>query len=58
MKKNFEYKEPEFKVVVTSCEDILTASGSGDNPAIDPSYSFAFDNKGNDHVLGGVNIEL
>ena len=27
MKKNFEYKEPEFKVVVANCEDILTASG-------------------------------
>ena len=27
MTKNFEYKEPEFKVVMANCEDILTASG-------------------------------
>lgn len=27
MKKNFEYKEPEFKVVKTSAQDVLTASG-------------------------------
>ncbi len=27
MKKNFEYKEPEFKVVIANCEDVLTASG-------------------------------
>ncbi|MBR1530739.1 MAG: hypothetical protein IJ643_01630 [Eubacterium sp.] len=26
MKKNFEYKEPEFKVVIADCEDVLTAS--------------------------------
>ncbi|MBQ8981731.1 MAG: hypothetical protein IJ077_09010 [Eubacterium sp.] len=31
MKKNFEYKEPEFKVVIANCEDVLTASG-GDEP--------------------------
>ena len=27
MKKNFEYKEPEFKVVVTNNEDVITTSG-------------------------------
>ena len=26
---NKNYVEPEFKVVVTNCEDILTASGEG-----------------------------
>lgn len=30
MKKNFEYKEPEFKVVIANCEDVLTASGGGE----------------------------
>ena len=32
MKKNFEYKEPEFKVVIANCEDVLTASGEGPTP--------------------------
>jgi hypothetical protein len=27
MKKNFEYKEPEFKVVATNNEDVITTSG-------------------------------
>lgn len=27
--KKFEYREPEFKVIVTSKEDIITASESG-----------------------------
>ena len=27
MKKNFEYKEPEFKVVCVNAQDVLTASG-------------------------------
>ena len=27
MKKNFEYKEPEFKVIKTTAQDVLTASG-------------------------------
>ena len=26
MKKNMEYKEPEFKVVVTKTEDVITTS--------------------------------
>ena len=30
MKKNFEYKEPEFKVVVTDTEDVITTSQTGD----------------------------
>jgi hypothetical protein len=33
MTKNFEYKEPEFKVVKAQCEDILTASGDAPAPA-------------------------
>ena len=36
MKKNFEYKEPEFKVVIANCEDVLTASG-GDEPTPGPT---------------------
>jgi|GEM_PF-1277555 len=32
MKKNFEYKEPEFKVVIANCEDVLTASGDEPTP--------------------------
>ena len=31
MKKNFEYKEPEFKVVVTNSEDVITTSGLQNN---------------------------
>ena len=27
MNKNFEYKEPEFKVVVTNSDDVITTSG-------------------------------
>ena len=27
MKKNYEYKEPEFKVIKTNAQDVLTASG-------------------------------
>lgn len=27
--KKFEYKEPEFKVVKATCEDILTMSNNG-----------------------------
>ena len=30
MKKFYEYNEPEFKVVVANCEDVLTASGPED----------------------------
>ena len=29
MKKNLEYREPEFTVVKTAQQDILTASGEG-----------------------------
>ena len=29
MKKNFEYKEPEFTVVKTAQQDVLTASAEG-----------------------------
>ena len=36
MKKNFEYKEPEFKVVIANCEDVLTAS-VGDEPTPEPT---------------------
>ena len=32
MNKNFEYKEPEFKVVIANCEDVLTASGETPDP--------------------------
>jgi len=30
--KKFEYKEPEFKVVIVNCEDVLTASGDEPTP--------------------------
>ena len=45
MKKNFEYKEPEFNVVMTGSEDILTASGGvGPTPTgtlgrVDPDWA-------------------
>lgn len=29
MKKNLEYREPEFNVVMTAQQDVLTASGDG-----------------------------
>ncbi|MBQ9227198.1 MAG: hypothetical protein IJ168_00075 [Eubacterium sp.] len=29
MKKNMEYKEPEFNVIRTDAQDVLTASGDG-----------------------------
>jgi hypothetical protein len=32
MKKNFEYKEPEFKVVNTATEDVITTSEPQGNP--------------------------
>ncbi len=32
MTKNMEYKEPEFKLVITSSEDILTASDNSLDP--------------------------
>ena len=36
--KKFEYKEPEFNVVLTSAEDILTTSqGGGEQSGFDPS---------------------
>ena len=49
MKKKFEYKEPEFKVVIANCEDVLTASGEptptghlsvADNNWVTPSFGF------------------
>ena len=33
MKKNFEYKEPEFKVVIANCEDVITTSGEEPTPS-------------------------
>lgn len=33
MKKNFEYREPEFNVVITNKCDVLTASVAGLNTA-------------------------
>ena len=35
MNKNFEYKEPEFKVVIANCEDVLTSSGEIPEPPTD-----------------------
>ena len=52
MKKNFEYKEPEFKVVVANSEDILTSSGGG----FDPDPSRVLNRTAMDHVF--VEIEL
>ena len=43
--KKFEYNEPEFNVVLTAAEDILTASqgGGGDEPSqFDPENPGGF----------------
>ncbi len=52
MKKNFEYKEPEFKVVITNAQDVLTASSGG---GVDPTPTGSLgrtDNNWNTPMIG------
>ena len=37
--KNIEYNEPEFRVVATSTEDVITTSGGGETPAQSNNYT-------------------
>lgn len=37
---NKTYNEPEFKVVITRCEDVITTSGGGIDPSPSPSPSY------------------
>jgi len=51
MKKNYEYKEPEFKVVITNAQDVLTASGD-----ITPTPGGSLDTTGTDWNMPIIGI--
>ena len=37
--KKYEYNEPEFRVVATSSQDVITTSGGGETPAQSNNYT-------------------
>lgn len=53
MKKNFEYKEPEFKVVITNEQDVLTTSHIDDETLPTGSSSWDTGSQG-----GGIGFGL